>query len=128
MNRTRQELFDKNWEHFIVNRMPRAVCAAKDGGTLCRYQVSETDLRRCAIGILVPDDQISQWKDLDGGIYRIDNETIWRAFGKDIVADDLRFLEDLQMAHDSADGISTHETLLLSVAKNWKLITPPVLP
>lgn len=97
---TKQEAFNKNWEHFIVNWSPPGFDATSGPGR-CRYK--SKDGRKCAIGILIEpgkyrrdfDDEFSHVEDVlnQSGVLPLKNSVRYDT--------DLDFLTDLQHHHDT---------------------------
>lgn len=94
---TNQKIFDKVWQHFIVENNPRAYNPETDK---CTYY---SESGGCAIGCLIEDDNVK--KDLDSA-YASSIQSVRRIcaeiFDKIIYNRiDSNFLGDLQYAHDN---------------------------
>jgi hypothetical protein len=102
---TKQEIFDKVWNHFIVEKNP----VGFDNETnVCMYRNAEG--YKCAVGILIPDDEYSEFIEYgtvhhlydrytNGSVFCLPPtlQNIFEVGGFDIA----EFMRRLQVAHDS---------------------------
>lgn len=97
-----QEAFDKNWQHFVVEK---AQPATEHGSTRCFYLMD--DGRRCGIGILLTKAEAHKLVEKNPGVRAIFGgpTTFSPSFfdvPKSIEGMDSYFLEALQGCHDNA--------------------------
>lgn len=96
---TRQEVFNKVYQHFILEQNPHSVGSNGE----CRYRTPEG--RKCAIGIFIPDDLY--YEGLEGRTAITVLDEIGESIGLDPM--DTNFLVDLQRCHDKSslakDGV-----------------------
>jgi len=120
---TKQEIFNKVWDHFIVNKGKRSMSPS---GKSCRYRGE--DGGRCAVGILIPDEMYSS--EIEGSRVHcldINSNDIYQYLGKD----NMLFLDSLQCVHDESrcwnKGVMDSKSLML-LAKTYKLTIPQTKP
>lgn len=111
---TKQEIFDKVWDWFVVQGNPRSINELGQ----CFYR--RDDGAKCAVGILIPDEAyIPSWDttnvsatNLPWVIDNFDTETVG-------------FLQHLQSAHDSTGAsIPNIRERFLAVASSHGLTVP----
>lgn len=133
----RQEVFNKVWDHFIVQQNPFGW-----NGQGCTYL--SPDGTRCAIGILMPE---GPWQECEEGIvyerengeyeegWYIGEWTLDQVFNEEISFKMGLFLDELQSAHDESaqmyneDGCrgtryDQFERYLRSIANQYNLAIP----
>ncbi len=117
---SRQEAFDKVWRHFVVEKGPPSA-GLRDGTSVCLYRGSGG--RRCAIGVLVPDELYDpEWEETTI------TPRILALTGLDPDAD-LTFARELQRCHDDTafmkNGVhSAIERQLREFAEKSRLEVP----
>jgi len=89
-----QKWFDTVVEKIFAQGKPAISATGK-----CYYLTD--DKLRCAVGVLVPDDQIDMWKDKLCGIRNIPKPMV-DAAGIESTTNNLDFLSRLQNVHDNA--------------------------
>jgi hypothetical protein len=92
MKLSKQDVFDKVWEHAVVNRA-KAGWNAHDGVCVYRGSRLKGSPTRCWVGILIPDDKYSKRvENVSGGlaIYHLGLEDM---FEEDVL-EDITFVED----------------------------------
>lgn len=130
---TNQEIFNKVWQHFIVEDKPYAYDTDIQ---LCSYLTKEG--HQCAIGLFLTPNQAI---DLSGltPVDRRFNPVAIEVFGRSVHEDDYdyrlndfgRFLKKLQEAHDisHANALDMHkqkfQSMLRLVAREFHLDIPP---
>ena len=102
---TNQEIFDKVWNHFVVERKPRSFDYTLDGGCSCRYRDSKGN--RCAVGLFI--DDADYHPSLEGASVSI---LVREGRLPTALLAHLPLLRDLQRAHDqlnaSRASVSVH--------------------
>lgn len=128
---TQQEMFDKVWQHFVVEGNPPAV----DGeGLRCMYRTD--DGRRCAFGVLLPDELYKIAMEGKSPAYLVrEYPELGRALGISVETAG-EFILWLQSAHDDAAAVPRKpnvitfrvdiERRLRRVAAEFKLQVPEV--
>ena len=126
---TRQDCFDKVWNHFVVEKNPLSFELSGVGDRLCLYRGLNGE--KCAIGILIPDDKWNPDCENQSPVQALANCGIKDYFHDEVfeALDGIYFLRDLQGAHDivcytfasTGSTKSTIETSLRNLAKKWKL-------
>jgi hypothetical protein len=114
---TRQEMFDKVWEHFVVNKQP----LSRDSTNFCFYRGPGGE--KCAAGILIPDELY------DSGMESMKASHMLRQYPKvadalNINHDDMVFLDDLQAIHDNSCDLFQIQDLLVESAEHYGLKVP----
>jgi hypothetical protein len=95
---TKQEIFNKVWRHFVVEKHPRSA-----EGKKCFYRHPSGDGRRCAAGLFIKDDEYHESLESFGahspGVYLVLTKS-------GVPADGLvrQFLYDMQCVHDCSEG------------------------
>lgn len=126
----KQEIFNKVWQHFIVEKNPRGYDAEAEN---CVYKNQEGN--KCAIGIFIPDDKfipaMNNWgtiwsfKDAKDTLSRYGCENLLvEIFGPEY---NMKFLSELQKAHDHIHERSMEENLR-RLAVKWSLQIPGEIP
>jgi hypothetical protein len=110
---TAQQLFDRVWTRFVIEKAPRSVVP---GGNMCLYR--RADGAACAVGILATDDECVGWE-AEGPVHAIENLP-------PRLVPHLDLLGDLQYAHDGSDGDLVGANRLLAVAIKHGLTIPEV--
>lgn len=113
---TLQEAFDKNWQHFVVEKHGESV---HDG--TCMYRAPNGN--RCGIGILIPDDEYNA---------RIEKNNVGVLIEKKILPPSLRSIAEnalagLQACHDSSGSLEFSYDItdrLRDFAAEYKLTVP----
>jgi hypothetical protein len=116
--KTKQEVFNKVWQHFIVDQNPRAYNPETDK---CTYY---SESGGCAIGCLIEDDDVKKVLDMapTSSIYSL-RSLYSEIFDKIIDTEvDKNFLGYLQIAHD--DYTNDLKQLLIDLALDYNLIVP----
>ena len=123
---TQQEAFNKNWQHFVVNKQP-ASYDIKVGA--CLYRGPNNT--KCGVGLLIEDkDYNSEWEEgptgQGYGVRYLSGNNLLPAYLKDISLD---FLASLQGAHDRAamkrdDFTDDIEVNLRELAAEYLLTIP----
>jgi hypothetical protein len=120
---TAQEIFDRVWTHFVTNDGPLSI--GEDGE--CRYRGPNG--ARCAVGLLIPDDEYTSA--LDEGetiVSRVINRKNCPPSLR-ALAEHPKLLSSLQNAHDSAAfGNEEIGAGLRRVAEIYELTIPEVFP
>lgn len=118
MNRlTKQEVFDKVWDWFVLQDKPRAMFG--DG---CVYRGEDNAC--CAIGLFIPDDLYTDELEDNsvqtlfiGGI----SDHPAAEYLRELLPDDVSFLQELQDCHDSSYDVRGN---LENLAFKWDLKVP----
>jgi hypothetical protein len=109
----RQEIFNKVWQHFAVEKNPRSLNYGN-----CAYRGANNS--KCAIGIFIPDECYSEM--LEGyGVSSFDLNLL-KSCGLDLV--DGTFLSGIQSCHDN---VPDHDEMIVSLrifANKWQLTIP----
>lgn len=108
---TKQEMFDRVWDHFITKKNRRSTI--EPGHTVCRYRGPNG--LKCAAGLFVPDACYSP--DMEGCSPGILDPS---RFEEGV---DINFLGELQRTHDHALD-ETLYTRLIELAHDHKLAVP----
>lgn len=119
---TRQEVFNKVWDWFIVQKNPQSVDYEEED---CKYRIFKEDKTlKCAIGCLIPDDLYEPKMDEGAGYNCKSLLLIYPTLKKtlDIKDEDFEFLSDLQTAHDY--DFHRLEGQLISIAKLYSVDVP----
>lgn len=133
MKLSKQDILDKVWQWFIIERNPQAVIRDEYGGKACRYRMDETPecQQRCAIGIFIPDELYtplveSQVDALLCGGNSDRRKVVDHLFSIiDFEIPDMKhFLRNLQATHDMARSLEDFETKLIELASQYNLIGP----
>jgi hypothetical protein len=122
---TKQEIFDKVWQHFVVEKNRRSAPGPNntDPGLTCYYRHPSGDGRRCAVGLLISDEHY---------VEALEGLSSWRApvirrlemSGIENAEDLTVFLRELQKAHDCSDGEFVDEQRLRFLAEAYALKVP----
>lgn len=110
---TEQEIFDKVWNHFVVNKAPQSRSSKK----LCRYRGPNGEM--CAVGLLIPDEIYS--KKMEG--LRVGELINIGMLDGDFIKHKI-LLDRLQTIHDEPDMFALIEGFLRVVAEDYKLVVP----
>jgi hypothetical protein len=122
---TKQEIFNKVWEHFITNKSePSTAKDYPNYGCMFRKDLIPDNKTRCAVGLFIPDDEYTP--DME-----INVSTTVHKVASDLAIDSA-FLYNLQFAHDSAAALSRDNdkffelirSELVDFAINQKLVVP----
>ena len=116
-----QEAFDKNWQHFVVEKKPPGI---SESGS-CLYLTR--DGHRCGVGILLTQQEAEVLRGSYIGVFTL--------FERDqvpasLMGMDQQFLESLQTAHDTATRSingsfhDAYEIRLRSMAEKYNLKVP----
>ncbi len=111
-----QQFFSKVWDHFIVKRSP---FSAEEGSCMYRLNGEADCPTRCAVGLIIPDDQ---YEDMRAAIRDLNG--IMLDLG---LIHLLPLSKVLQSSHDDASEHSDYEQLeerLRKVALDYDLVTP----
>lgn len=113
---TAQEIFDLVWDHFVTRKQPLSVGDQGD----CLYRGPHGT--KCAVGILVSDEECTGWDDVMIGVYTL------AAKGQlpSRLIPHKNLLVALQDAHDSARIYGNLEERLRDLAKRFSLRIPEV--
>lgn len=122
----KQEVFDRVWNHFVVEGNPLSISRDIEGSCLYRGP----DGTKCAVGLLIPDELYSP--DMEGNsvcglIDDFANKSLAKVLDVEN-KDDISFLARLQSAHDLADDVDPIEDRLRDVAERCKLSIPRGVP
>jgi len=111
---TAQDIFDRVYNHFIVNRQPRSL---RDGGesTECRYHGSNGE--RCAGGLFIIDELYDET--IEGE--RVSDITSYLEPG---CSSHIKLLTELQRAHDGYIHHVDMKKKLISIAEDFSLTVP----
>jgi len=115
---TAQEIFDKAWQYFFVEKHPRSVERGK-----CFYRHPSGDGRRCAAGLFIKDEQYSE--ELETLSTR--SPRVRRALNESGVPASPQvcdLLQELQWAHDVSMGEFVEEAKLRQCAELFGLAVP----
>ncbi len=124
---TAQEAINKVWQHFVVDQNPASY---NHDASMCMYRQSrQNDCEvRCAVGVLIPDEQYDSMFDSTG-----DSQPTLRQL-TDVVPAlsgfEVSFLRNLQLAHDTYFKLNQPELgeqmrkELNKLAKELELTTP----
>lgn len=123
---TKQEIFDKVWDHFVVKGNPRSQVETP-GGDTCRFRQDQTAACpvRCAVGLFIPDDAYVPAMDDSCG-----TSTCLRELYELPPEIDALFEEHdalfyaLQQAHDSSETPAALHAGLRNVARRYSLTVP----
>jgi len=125
---TEQEVFDKVWNHFVVNHGKQSRMQSPNGSTKCLYR--GMDGAKCAVGLFIPDEDYRDWYDADGSmdVANLKDRLYECGLANNLV--ELRefldanfdLLQALQAAHD--DDFSHIEGSLRAVAEDNNLKVP----
>jgi hypothetical protein len=114
----KQEIFDKVWQHFAVEKHPRSLSYPEVFAGACAYRGANN--AKCAIGIFIPDEIYNEM--IEGfGVLRLDSNLL-KSCGLHLV--EKNFLFSLQHCHD---GAPDHDEMIVSLrlfAAKWKLNVP----
>lgn len=104
---TKQEIFDKVWQYYIVEKHKRSI----ERG-VCLYRHPGADGRRCAAGLLIADEHYSP--EIEGYAARFPGvSAALKKSGVDMDDADIRDLVgQMQYAHDVSSGDFVDEGLL----------------
>jgi hypothetical protein len=98
---TNQEMFNKVWQHFVVEENPASVDRESEVGNGCFYRSPEGN--KCAFGVLIPDEFYHEKMEgftaislIRGKECENEGRGMREYFGKV----DAIFISDLQEAHD----------------------------
>lgn len=116
---TAQQLFDRVWTKFVVERAPRSV-AHMDDRLSCRYRGPCGTA--CAVGVLVTDAECDGW-DHAYGSPSSNSLAAWGKLPPRLIPH-AALLSDLQRAHDSHEGEFVHVEALRDVAAERGLAIP----
>lgn len=131
---TAQEVFDKVVHH-LRTQQGQAVEVLDDGDTgVCLYHAP--DGKKCAIGVLISDEQYSSGMERAGSVYGLKSgyPDVVRSFTPTDVRTPIAFLIELQAAHDTTsswtnDKFNYHgESRLAEIAEGYGLTIPPAPP
>lgn len=89
---TNQDIFNKVWDHFVVQRQPQSI-----SGAFCRYR--GPDGARCAIGIFLTDEEAKTCERYSISQVAASFPSIYSTHFQ---MEDKDFLTGLQLAHDNA--------------------------
>lgn len=107
----KQEIFNKVWKHFIVEKNPRST----DPNTkLCMYRGPNNT--KCAVGLLIEDKDYTERMEHHSVDYILENYNI-----PGINQETIKFLEELQDWHDNLRADSSR---LKSIAYAYELTIP----
>lgn len=117
----RQQIFDKVCNHLVVKQCARAY---SEENLSCQYRTD--DDKMCALGCLIPKKDYKKSFEADGPI---DDNLLVQDYFKNNginVKKNLRFLKDLQRAHDNADEDFMSEVVhnLRQIAREYHLRQP----
>lgn len=111
---TKQEIFSKVWEHFIINEEP--ISHSEDQ---CRYR---HEGNKCAIGLFIPDEFYHPSLEANDVAFLTEKVPYMKELFSGV---DLQFLKDIQKAHDhDSSGISDIVDNLEDIAKDYNLSIP----
>lgn len=97
---TKQEAFDKVWNHFITNDGPQSITIV--GSCLYRLDRDPKSPIRCAAGVLIPDELYEQ--EMEGST---SNTVILKyPLVGDILQDAYGLVREMQLLHDDCREIS----------------------
>lgn len=120
--KTKQEIFNRVWDHFVTRKSPLSMVA----GT-CRYRrdMKPDSPVRCAVGIFIPDELYTLEMEECGRIGTVlerlrSLDPALRAF----LEENLDFLRKLQRAHDQCHGLDALKGDLEDVALDSGLTVP----
>ena len=100
---TKQEVFNKVWDHFVTKRNPQSISADR-----CMYRQDGTPTCpvRCAVGLFIPDAEYSTY--LEGAM----PATIMGHIPSMLLIDvSIKFWDDLQRCHDNAAYVDFHNSV-----------------
>jgi hypothetical protein len=124
---TRQEMFDRVWQHFVVDGRPLA--RAGDAAGNCYYRMP--DGRRCALGVLISDEMYSPAFEGRPARALIEGSGPLAAILKDGLEgtpeQQSAFVQSLQYCHDEAGDTDDIRTNLERLAVNHGLQIPEAL-
>lgn len=123
-----QEIFDRVWTHFVVERAPRSVARPEDcdgiAAAECRYR--GPDGQRCAVGLLIPDAEYGAW--MEGwDVERLMRDERFPEALRPLRAHQA-LLSDLQAAHDDEDFDNDRAARLAYIGRCFELRIPEVTP
>ena len=107
-----QRAFDLVWDHFITRKQPRSI--SKDGR--CSYR-SRRGAKRCAIGVLIPDDRYDRSFDSD-------KVRLTAVLKQAKIKIDVDFASQLQITHDRSANREDLRESLLHLAERCDLKLP----
>lgn len=113
-----QDIFDRVYNHFIVNRQPRSTRMEKIGVgeyEACRYRGDGG--AKCAAGLFIPDDQYAE--EIEGALCLDIKERLEPG-----CAENIEMLRELQRAHDTNKTHLGMQTSMELVAYDFKLKVP----
>jgi hypothetical protein len=124
---TKQEMYDKVWDHFVVNKAPQSRVEPEGSNpkTLCMYEAKPGVM--CGIGVLMTREQRRTLKrngDNTAPVLKVGRSSKY----KDIsvrLGDDVRFLAGLQSVHDNGDFrvLKNRKALLRTFAYLYDLVS-----
>jgi hypothetical protein len=112
---TNQEIFNKVWQHFVVEGNPRSVEPEK---RYCAYRGPNGS--KCAFGLFIPDEKYDpemERKSLRGSYF----DSLLAELG---LLNQKKLLMELQFAHDGGYDLSLMTGHLAGVAKAFNLSVP----
>ncbi len=117
---TKQEIFNKVWDHFITKKNPQS--GGADSACFYRFDRTPECPRRCAIGLFIPDAEYNELMEHSTGAFVAERSktfsALWDRHGK-------AFWDSLQRAHDYAETFEDFESTLRHFAKQELLECPP---
>jgi hypothetical protein len=124
---TKQEIFDKVWQYFIVEKHKRSVATATyNNDETCFYRHPCGDGRRCIVGLFIADEhyegRLETLLPYDGRV----SEALARSGLEGVTSTSPLgdFMRSMQKAHDRSEGEYVDATLLRGVAALYELEVP----
>lgn len=113
---TNQEIFDRNWQVFIVDKQPRAV----DDDHGCSYSPTGNNTVGCAVGCCLSEEARKLFERKGGSIRRIfnDESSLYHSAFQD---NQIEFLAAMQSWHDLQD---LDKDDLIEIARCFNLNVP----
>lgn len=119
---SQQEIFNRVWQHFIIERQPRSVTS--DGH--CRYRGPEG--AKCAVGLFIPDDCYSPWMEGLGADCILaearNQKHVLPSELTELLSEHPALLRDLQNLHDKGTSRLEFERALVELADSYNLWVP----
>jgi hypothetical protein len=122
---TKQEIFDKVWDHFVVKGNPRSYTETEPGG-VCRFRLDKTAECpvRCAVGLFIPDDVYDVAMDSYSSVYDLRDEFDLPADLDELFTVHSSLFHALQAAHDSTASETDLPAAFREVARRHSLTVP----
>lgn len=121
---TNQQIFNKVWDHFIVNENPASVVTREDGTLKCQYRGSNG--AKCAVGIFILDEEYDKKME---GLCATDLLAESHSRLSQLTSAMGWFLNRLQSAHDDSALVGRHFHRLMKrdlkeLARRYSLKVP----